>query len=125
MEFIPISKPSLGDLEVEMMTEAIKSGWISSHGKFIVRFEQEFARFCGTRYAIATSNGTTALHLALIAAGLKAGDEVIVPNLTFVATANVVMHAGATPVFVDIDRNTLCLDPAAAQAAITPHTKVM
>ncbi len=123
--FIPISKPSVGLRERELVLDALDSGWVSSIGKYIDEFEEQFARYCGTRYALAVSNGTTALHLALEALGLKPGDEVIVPDLTFVATANAVAYTGATPVLADIDPETLCIDPASVKALITPRTKAI
>src|SRR5579871_4662984 len=123
--FIPVSKPMIGPRERELVIDALDSGWVSSIGKYIDQFEEEFARYCGTRYALAVSNGTTALHLALATLGLKQGDEVIVPDLTFVATANAVAYTGATPVMADIDAETLCLDPVSVRALITPRTKAI
>src|SRR5439155_15764078 len=99
------------------------TGWISSQGAYIDRFQNAFARYMGEGTALCTSSGTTALHLALAALGIGAGDEVIVPDLTFGATANVVIHAGATPVLVDVDPITWTLDPAAMARAITARTK--
>ncbi len=123
MHDIPISKPSIGSREIAYVTDAVTSGWVSSLGGYITQFEQKFAEFCGVKHAVATSNGTVALHLALVALGAGAGDEVIVPDLTFVATANAVVHAGATPVFVDVDPVNFCIDPNAIVKAITPRTK--
>ncbi|MDE2376703.1 DegT/DnrJ/EryC1/StrS family aminotransferase [Bradyrhizobium sp.] len=123
--FIPISKPMIGPRERELVLDALDSGWVSSIGKYIDAFEEGFARYCGTRYALAVSNGTTALHLAFETLGLKPGDEVIVPDLTFVATANAVAYTGATPVLADIDPETLCLDPASVRALITPRTRAI
>jgi perosamine synthetase len=123
--FIPISQPSLGDKELEYITNAVRSGWVSSLGTYIKEFEQQFASFCGTNYALSTCNATVALHLALCSYDIGSGDEVIVPELTFVATANAVAYTGATPVFVDIDPVTLCIDPEAIRAAITPRTKAI
>src|SRR6266851_2208654 len=101
--FIPISKPLIGARERELVLDALDSGWVSSIGKYIDEFEGIFAHYCGAEYALAVSNGTTGLHLALAALGLQAGDEVIVPDLTFVATANAVAYTGATPVLADVD----------------------
>jgi perosamine synthetase len=123
--FFPVSQPSIADKEVEYVSDAVRSGWVSSLGRYIEEFERGFARFCGTRYAVSASNGTTALHLALLAVGVKAGDEVIVPDLTFIATANAVAYTGARPVTVDIDAETLCIDPAAIEGAITPRTRAI
>jgi perosamine synthetase len=123
--FIPISKPLIGPREKELVLDALESGWVSSIGKYIDEFEEKFARYCGTAYALAVSNGTTGLHLALATLGLGAGDEVIVPDLTFVATANAVAYTGATPVLADIDADTLCLDPASVKSLISPRTKAI
>ena len=115
--------PDLSDLETRYATEAVASTWISSTGAFLDRFESEFAEASGTNFALGTTSGTTALHLALAALGLGQGDEVIVPSMTYIATANAVRYCGAEPVFVDIDPATWCLDPTAIEAAITPKTK--
>ncbi len=123
--FLPVSKPSITKKEVEYVTAAIASGWVSSLGEYINAFEQKFAEFCGTKYALTCSNGTTALHLALITLGLKPGDEVIIPDLTFVATANAVKYVGGKVVIVDVDAETLCIDPVAIEKAITEKTKAI
>lgn len=124
-KFIPISIPSITDLELEYVTDAVKSSWISSLGKYIDEFESSFASFCDAKYAVAVSNGTVAIHLALVCLGIKEGDEVIVPDLSFVATANAVLHAGATPVFADIDPFNLCIDPIDVRKKITHKTKAI
>ncbi|MDI6640563.1 MAG: aminotransferase class I/II-fold pyridoxal phosphate-dependent enzyme, partial [Methanocellales archaeon] len=95
---IPVAEPSIGEKELKNVIKAIKSGWISSKGEFIPEFEEKFAKYCGTKYGVAASNGTVALHLALATLGMKKGDEVIVPTLTFVATANAVVYCNAKPV---------------------------
>ncbi len=123
--FIPVAEPDLGPLEEKYVAEAMRSGWVSSIGAFIDRFESEFARYCGARHAVMLSNGTVAIHLSLVAAGIGEDDEVIVPNLTFVATASAVRHAQATPVLVDVDPVTYCIDPALVEAAITPRTRAI
>lgn len=123
--FFPVSQPVIGEKEIEYVTDAVKSGWVSSLGQYIERFEYAFAAYCGTRYALAVSNGTTALHLALVAVGIKSGDEVIVPDLTFVATANAVAYTGATVIPVDIEAASLCIDPRAIGAAISPRTRAI
>jgi perosamine synthetase len=120
---IPVSMPDLNGNEQAYAAEAVGSSWISSTGKFLDRFEEEFAEACGTENAVTTSNGTTALHLVLAALGVGPGDEVIVPSMTYVATANAVTYCGGTPVFVDCDRDTWCLDQRAIEAAITSKTK--
>ena len=123
--FIPISKPHIGAREKQLVLDALDSGWVSSIGKYIDEFEANFARYCGTEYAIAVSNGTTGLHLALAALGLQPGDEVIIPDLTFVATANAVAYTGATPVLADIDADTLCMDPASVKSLISARTRAI
>ena len=124
-EFIPVSKPSITQKEIDYVTKAVESGWVSSLGKYIDRFEQEFAKYCGTEYAISTSNGTNALHLALVGLGIKKDDEVIIPDLTFIATANSVKYTGAKVITVDIQQDTLCIDPIKIEEAITPNTKAI
>ena len=124
-KFIPIYEPTLGALEEATVLEAVQSGWISSNGKYIREFEQAFAAFCGVEHGISASNGTTALHLAIHALGIGPGDEVIIPALTFVASANAVQYTGATPVFADVDPQTWTIDPAAVEALITPRTKAI
>ncbi len=123
--FIPISEPLLSGHEVEYVSECVRSGWVSSLGKYIAEFEGRFADFCGVRHGIAVSNGTTALHLALVALGIGAGDEVIVPTLTFIATANAVRYTGATPIFADSEAETWNLDPQDVARRITPRTKAI
>ncbi|MFX1299158.1 MAG: DegT/DnrJ/EryC1/StrS family aminotransferase, partial [Promethearchaeota archaeon] len=122
---IPVSEPNLGEEELENVIEAIKSGWISSKGKFIEEFENNFANYCNMKYGIATSNGTAAIHLALEALGIKEGDEVIVPNLTFIATVNVVTYCNAKPVFVDSNPDYWCIDPEKIEEKITSRTKAI
>jgi perosamine synthetase len=121
--FIPVAAPALDGNEKAYVLDCLESTWISSSGKYLDRFEAGFAEFCGVRHAVACSNGTTALHLALAALGVGPGDEVIVPTLTFVATANTVTYCGAQPVFVDAEPATWTIDPAAIEAKITPRTK--
>tara|TARA_B110000879_G_C11148402_1_gene503468 strand:- start:669 stop:1784 length:1116 start_codon:yes stop_codon:yes gene_type:complete len=122
---IPISQPSITDKEIEYVTDAIKSGWVSSLGSYIDDFERGFAKFCNTEYALVTSNGTTALHLSLVALGIGPGDEVIIPDFTFVATANAVKYTGAEVITVDVQEDTLCVDPSAVEKAITTKTKAI
>ena len=125
MDFIPISQPSIGKKELEYVTDAVNSGWVSSLGKYLDLFEEKFAYYCDTKYAVATSNGTTALHLALVSLGVSPEDEVIIPDLTFVATASAVKYIGAKVVTVDVDENTLCISPEAIKQAITSKTKAI
>lgn len=122
-EFIPISNPALVGNELQYVVDCIETSWISSLGKYVSGFEEAFAEFCGTDHAVTCSNGTTALHLALIALGVGPGDEVIVPTLTYVATANAVVYCGARPLFVDSEPETWNMDPAQIEALITPRTR--
>ena len=123
MDRIQVAAPDLSGNEEAYAVDAIRSSWISSTGRYVDRFEEEFARLCGTRAAISVVNGTSALHLALLALGAGPGDEVIVPSLTYIATANAVRYCGAEPVFADIDPDTWCLDPRALEAAVTNRTR--
>lgn len=122
---IPVAEPNLSEEELRNIVDAVKSGWISSKGKYIEEFEKEFAGYNGVKYAVSTSNGTTALHLALMAIGIKKGDEVIVPTLTFIATANVVKYCNATPIFVDSHPEYWCIDPEKIEERITKKTKAI
>lgn len=122
---IPISEPYIGNEELKNVIDAVKSGWISSKGKYIKEFEEKFAGYCGIKYGISTSNGTVSLHLALKALGIKKDDEVIVPTLTFIGTANAVTYCNAKPVFVDSDPNYWCIDPEKIEEKITGNTKAI
>jgi perosamine synthetase len=124
-KFIPISQPSISEKEISYVNDAVSSGWVSSLGKYIDQFEEGFAKYCGVKYAIAVSNGTVAIHLALVALNIKEGDEVIVPDLTFIATANAVLYSGATPVFADIDPVNLCISPESVKNKITSRTRAI
>lgn len=124
MSQIPITRPHLAGGEQEAVAEVITSGWLSQ-GPKVLEFEQQFAARVGSADAVATTNCTTALALALHVSGVGPGDEVIVPSLSFIATANAVWHCGAAPVFADIDPRTYNLDPAAAERAIGPRTKAI
>lgn len=122
---IPISTPDLSGRERAYLLEAFDSGWVSSLGPFIDRAEAALRDVSGCTYASVTSNGTTALHLALLAAGVGAGDEVIIPSLSYVATLNAVLYVGATPVIVDVDSETWCIDPRAVERAVTERTSAI
>lgn len=122
---LPVAEPVLEGNEKEYLMEALSSTWISSAGRYITDFETAFARYCGMEYGVAVSNGTVALHLALAALGIGPGDEVIVPDFTFAATINAVLYTGATPVIVDIEPDSWCIDPEEIEAAITPRTKAV
>ena len=109
--------------EQAYVLDCLRSTWISAHGEYVGRFEAAFSEFCGARHAICCSSGTAALHLALLALGVGPGDEVLVPSLTFVATANAVTYCGARPVFVDAEPQTWNIDPSLLEASITPRAK--
>jgi len=121
---IPIIKPLMDEREAEAARRVILSGWITQ-GPEVAAFEKEFAAFTGAEHAIAASNCTTALHLALLAAGIKSGDEVITVSHSFIATANVIRYCGATPVFIDVDPVTFNIDTTRIEAAIKPKTRAI
>ena len=121
---IPVSKPCIGKEESDAVARVMQSGMIAQ-GEAVAAFERAFASYTGVPHAIAVSNGTTALHTTLLAAGIGPGDEVIVPSFTFIATATSVSMCGARPVFADVDDRFFCLDPASAERLITPRTKAI
>ena len=108
---IPLHEPCFSGREKAYVADTIETSFVSSVGEYVNRFEKDIAAFCGAKFAVATMNGTAALHVALKLSGAKAGDEVITQPLTFVATANAISYTGALPVFIDIDRDTLGLSP--------------
>lgn len=124
-QFIPIYQPDLSGKERVNVLECLDSSWISSKGKFISEFEREFGQYVGARFATTVSNGTVALHLALTALGIGPGDEVIVPTLTYIASANAIVYTGATPVFVDSEASSWQISPEDIRAKITPRTKAI
>jgi perosamine synthetase len=117
--------PSIGLREQVYAGDAVRNGWNSEWGKYLKAFEGEFSEYIGTKYAMATSSCTGALHIALAALGVGPGDEVIVPDITWVATANAVLYVGATPVFADVDPQTWCIDPVSIESLITSQTKAI
>jgi perosamine synthetase len=119
---IPVARPFIGREEETAVLEVLRSGWVSQ-GPRVAEFEQRFAEYVGAAHAIAVSSCTTALHLALMVAGIGPGDEVLCPSLSFIATANSIRYAAASPVFVDIDPTTYNMDPACIEASITARTK--
>ena len=121
---IPVSKPYIGEEEKQAVMAVLDSGMIVQ-GPRVAEFEKQFAAVCGTKHAVATSSGTTALHLAMLAHGIGPGDEVITSPFTFIASVNSILYAGATPVLVDIEEDTFNIDPEAVERAITPRTKAI
>ena len=121
---IPFARPEFDEAEARAVAGVLESGWVSQ-GPMVARFESMFAERVGARYAVATSSCTTALHLGLLLAGVGPGDEVICPSYSFIATANAVLYAGATPVFADIQRDTWNIDPADALERVTARTKAI
>lgn len=122
---IPVYKPSITEVEKAYVMKCLDEGWISSKGRFIEQFENEFREYVGSKHAVSVSNGTTALHTALLALGIGPGDEVLIPTLTYIASANAVTYTGAKPVFIDSDRHTWNIDPNKLQEAITSKTKAI
>lgn len=121
---IPISKPYIGQQEINAVVKVLRSGQIAQ-GPRTVELEKKFTKLCGSKYAIAVTNGTAALHLALHAIGIRPGDEVVTTPFTFIATANAILMAGGVPVFVDIDEETYNIDPKQIEKAITKKTKAI
>ena len=121
---IPISKPYIGEEEKQAVLEVLDSGMLVQ-GPRVAKLEEQFAGLCQTKYAVATSSGTSALHIALLAHGIGRGDEVITSPFTFFATVSSILYTGATPVFVDIEEDTFNIDPSKIEAAITPKTKAI
>lgn len=122
---IPASQPTIDKQDVDAVKECLKSGWVSSAGPALYKFAEEFARFIGVKYALPVSNGTTALHLALLALGIKPNDEVIIPALTFVSPASVTAAIGAKPVFIDVAKNSFLMDLKKIEKKITKKTKAI
>ncbi|HEX2648035.1 MAG TPA: DegT/DnrJ/EryC1/StrS family aminotransferase, partial [Candidatus Dormibacteraeota bacterium] len=124
LKTIPIAAPMIGPEERAAVLAVLDSGQLAQ-GPVVDAFEREFAEWCGVEHAVAVNSGTAALHLLLLAYGVKEGDEVITAPFTFVAPANAALYVGARPVFADIELDTFCLDPAKVEAAITPKTKAV
>ncbi|CAI8785481.1 UDP-4-amino-4-deoxy-L-arabinose-oxoglutarate aminotransferase [Pseudomonas sp. 29] len=122
--FLPFSRPSIGDEEIAAVEQVLRSGWITT-GPKNQALEEQFAQYVGCRHAVALSSATGGMHITLLALGIGPGDEVITPSQTWVSTANMISLLGATPVFVDVDRDTLMTDAARIEAAITPRTKAI
>lgn len=124
-KFIPVCEPLLAGNELKYVTEAVETGWISSSGKFVTQFEEQFAAYSDCKYGVAVCNGTVALHLALLALGIGKDDEVILPTFTMIASAFAVCYTGAKPVFVDADKDTWNIDVTKIEEKITSKTKVI
>ena len=122
---IPITQPSITDVEIRSVNQAIRHGWGKNAYSYISKFETEFANYIGVKYAMTTSSCTGALHLAMLSLGIKSGMEVIVPDITWAATVFPISYVGAKPIFVDIDKNTWCLDPAQIEKQINSKTKAI
>ncbi len=122
---IPLAEPQLDGNELAYVTDCITTNWISSQGKYVNRFENMFSEYINGNEALAVSNGTVAIHLALVALGVGRGDEVIVPDFTFAASINAILHAGATPVLVDVDIETWTIDVGEIEKALTDRTKAI
>jgi len=122
---LPVMEPQMGDKELSYVTDCIKTNWVSSQGKYVLKFEEMLSDYCGMPYALAVSNGTAALQIALEALEIGKGDEVIVPDLTFAATINAVIHVNAIPVIVDVDPFTWNIDPGEIKKAISKKTKAV
>ncbi|MGA9754624.1 MAG: DegT/DnrJ/EryC1/StrS family aminotransferase [Desulfobaccales bacterium] len=122
---IPVNEPLLGNRELQYVTECLRTGWISSAGRFIQEFEEKWAAYCGMKYGIALSNGTTALQVAVACLSLKPGDEVIIPTFTIISCALAVVYNGGMPVLVDADPRTWCMDVHQIEARITHRTRAL
>jgi dTDP-4-amino-4,6-dideoxygalactose transaminase len=123
-EFLPLTRPMLGEAEKRLVLEALDSGWITT-GERALELARRVAALAGAKHGVAVNSATGALHLALVALGVKPGDEVITSPYTFVSCVNVIEHVGAKPVLADVEADTLCVDPRALEAAITPRTRVL
>ncbi len=122
---IPVNEPLLGEREQEYVAECLRTGWISSAGRFIEEFEEKWAAYCGMKYGIAVSNGTTALQVAVRCLDLKPGDEVIMPTFTIISCALAIVETGAVPVLVDSEPRTWCMDVCQVEPKITPRTRAI
>jgi len=122
---IPVNEPLIGEKEIEYVLDCLKTGWISSSGKYLENFEQAWASYCGMRYGIAVSNGTTALQIAVACLGLQPGDEVILPTFTIISCAQAITYNGGIPVLVDSEPRTWCMDVTQVASKITPRTRAI
>ncbi len=124
-KFIPVAEPNIGVKELLYVKKAVKSGWVSSIGYFVDKFENDFAKYCGRKYGVSVSNGTVALHLALVALGIGKDDEVIIPNFAFIAVANAINYTSAKVVLAEIEEDTWNIDPKKIEERITKKTKAI
>jgi perosamine synthetase len=122
---IPVNEPLIGEKEIAYVLDCLKTGWISSAGKYLEQFEQAWASYCGMRYGVAVSNGTTALQVAVACLGLQPGDEVILPSFTIISCAQALTYNQAIPVLVDCDPRTWCMDVAQVAARLTSRTRAI
>jgi perosamine synthetase len=125
MQRIPVNEPVISKNALKYITDCIKTGWISSAGSYLKDFEEKFSEYLGVKYSITTTNGTTALHLAILALGIKKGDEVILPSHTMMASAAAIVYTGATPVLVDVERDSWNMDVTQVEKKITKKTKAI
>ncbi|MDB2359087.1 aminotransferase class I/II-fold pyridoxal phosphate-dependent enzyme, partial [Candidatus Pelagibacter bacterium] len=123
-KFIPLHEPRFSGNEKKYLNECIESGFVSSVGKFVDKLEESIAKYTGSKYAIATSNGTSALHISLILADVNKNCEVITQPLTFVATCNAISYCEAKPIFIDVDKDTMGLSPSALKSFLEKNTKI-
>jgi perosamine synthetase len=124
-DVIPVAGPWVTEREVEYVADAARNAWFSNHYEYNRRFEEAFAAYVGVKHAVSLPHCTAAIHLSLAAAGIGPGDEVIVPDVTWIASVAPVIYVGATPIFADIKKDTWCIDPKSVEAAITPRTKAI
>ncbi len=122
---IPVNEPLIGEQEIANVLDCLRTGWISSAGKYLEEFEQAWAAYCGMQYGVAVSNGTTALQVAVACLGLQPGDEVILPSFTIISCAQAITYNGGIPVLVDCDPRTWCMDTSQVEARITPRTRAI
>src|SRR3954471_1545522 len=122
--YLIFGSPQLLEEEIQEVIDTLRSGWIGT-GPKVAAFEEQFQQYIGTPHALAVHSCTAALHLSLVVIGIQPGDEVIVPSMTFAATANAVIHAGGKPVLADVNRHTMCLDPMEVERLTTSRTKAV
>src|SRR5665647_388266 len=122
---IPVNEPALGELELELVADCVRTGWVSSAGRYLDEFERRWAEYCGVKHGVAVSSGTAALDVAMSCLGLEPGDQVILPSFTIISCAQAITKQGGLPVLVDCDPDTWCLDVEHVAARITPRTRAV